>query len=79
MEDRIFDISFQLDGVDYSGWVNPDDENMGPSNWPAFHVVLNGASFGNLYYKDCRWEVNEERPVQITEAVGREIEKHFQL
>ncbi|MET0634870.1 MAG: hypothetical protein ABWZ25_02515 [Chitinophagaceae bacterium] len=79
MEDKIFDIRFTSGGVDYQGWVNPSektDKNGKPS---SFHVVLNGVSFGYLSFNDCKWSINEERPVPLIEAAGKAIEKHYEL
>ena len=79
MENRIFDISFENDGKKYSGWVNPSDKMNGNGIPVSFHVVLDGTSFGYLSINNCKWTINEERPSSLIEAVGREIEKKYQL
>lgn len=79
MEDKIFDISFESDGRKYSGWVNPSKEANENGVPVSFHVVLNGVSFGYLSFDDCKWTINEERPSSLTEAVGHEIEKRYEL
>lgn len=79
MQEKIFDISFEVGGKKYTGWVNPSvkiDESGKPV---SFHVVLNGVSFGYLSINDCKWTINEDRPSSLIEAVGHEIEKKYQL
>jgi hypothetical protein len=79
MEKNIFDISFKNEGKQYSGFVNPSDK-LGKDGKPvSFHVVLNGVSFGHVSLNNCKWTINEDRPSSLVEAVGEEIEKHFQL
>jgi hypothetical protein len=79
MDEKIFDISFRNDGRQYKGWVNPSDK-MNENGKPlSFHVVLNNVSFGYLSYHNCKRSINEERPYSLVEAVGHEIEKHYQL
>ena len=78
-DERIFDISFQCDGRQYKGWVNPSeklDKNGKPT---SFHVVLEGVYFGTLSLNNCKWAISEDRPDSLIEAVGREIEKFYQL
>src|SRR5690349_16312590 len=77
MEDKIFDIAFDIDSKKYKGWVNPSDEMNDTGQPISFHVVLNDVSFGYLSYKDCKWMVNEERPDELVKEVGKEIEKHY--
>jgi hypothetical protein len=79
MEKNIFDISFQNEGKKYAGWVNPSERTDEKLNPVSFHVVLDGVSFGYLSFNDCRWTINEDRPSSLIEAVGREIEKKYQL
>jgi len=79
MEHEIFDISFYRGGKKYSGWVNPTAERDGRGKPVSFHVVLDGVSFGYLSLIECKWKVNEDRPAALVEAVGHEIERHYQL
>ena len=75
--DNIFDISFAVNGQQYTGWVNPSDkldENKKPV---SFHVVLQQTSFGYLSKAGDRWVVNEERPAALVDAIGCEIEKVY--
>jgi hypothetical protein len=79
MKEKIFDITFQNNGRQYKGWVNPSDK-MDENGKPlSFHVVLDNVSFGYLSFNNCKWSINEERPSSLVEAVGRKIEKHYQL
>ena len=79
MEDRIFDIAFEQDGVKYTGWVNPS-EKLNHDGFPAsYHVVLNNVSFGYLSFNDCKWTINEERPAALVKSVGQQIEKYYKL
>jgi len=78
-EDRIFDIAFQCDGRQYKGWVNPSKKTHKNGRPTSFRVVLEGVYFGNLSLDNCKWAINEDRPDSLTEAVGREIEKHYRF
>jgi hypothetical protein len=79
VEDDIFDISFESNGKKYTGWVNPSNKKDTNGKARSFHVVLNGVSFGHLSLNNCQWSVNDERPADLVEEVGREIEKHYAL
>ena len=79
MEDKIFDIEFEADGIKYTGWVNPS-EKLTPDGMPvSFHVVLNDTSFGYLSYRNDHWTHNEGRPAILVKKAGEQIEKHFTL
>jgi hypothetical protein len=76
-EEKIFDISFELDGTTYKGWVNPTDK-INDAGLPAsFHVVLNETSFGHVSHNNNEWTVSEDRPEELIKKVGKEIEKHY--
>jgi hypothetical protein len=77
MEDNIFDINFEEDGKQYKGWVNPSDKLNDSGTPVSFHVVLNDTSFGYLSFRDCLWMVNEQRPAELVQSVGKQIEKHY--
>jgi hypothetical protein len=77
MEENIFDISFEVNGVKYTGWVNPSDKLNDTGRPVSFHVVLNDASFGYLSYSNCKWVVNEQRPDGLVQRIGEEIERSF--
>ena len=79
MEDKIFDIAFENDGRQYKGLVNPSDKMNDDGQPVSFHVVLQDTSFGYLSLHNCKWTVNEQRPAELVEAIGREIEKKYTL
>jgi hypothetical protein len=79
MEDKIFDIAFENESRQYKGWVNPSDKMNDEGQPASFHVVLQDTSFGYLSLHDCKWIVNEQRPAELVEAIGREIEKKYKL
>lgn len=79
MKQNIFDIFFESGGKQYSGWVNPSQETDGNGKPQSFHVVIDGVSFGHLSLKNCQWTNNAERPGALIDAVGKEIEKHYQI
>lgn len=79
MEDKIFDISFEVDGKQHKGWVNPSGKVDESGKPVSFHIVLDGVSFGYLSFNDCKWTINEDRPSNLIEAVSREIEKKYEL
>ena len=77
MQDHIFDIEFTYNGLSYKGWVNPSDKLNSEGKPVSFHVVLNDTSFGYLAYQGTKWNVNEERPLELVEKIGRQIETHY--
>jgi hypothetical protein len=77
--DNIFDIAFEAEGKEYKGWVNPSGTKHENGIPDSFHVVLNDVSLGHLSYNNGHWSINEDRPVAIVAAAGREIEKKFGL
>jgi hypothetical protein len=79
MEDDIFDIEFTSSDVQYKGWVNPSGKRDDKGQPVSFHVVLNDTSFGYLSFNDCKWSINEDRPSELVNAVGKEIEKQYSL
>jgi hypothetical protein len=79
MEDKIFDIAFESSGRQYKGSVNPSDKMNDDGQPSSFHVVLQDTSFGYLSLQNCKWTVNEQRPAELIEAIGKEIEKRYKL
>jgi hypothetical protein len=79
MEEKIFDISFESAEKKYNGWVNPSERLDHDGKPLSFHVVLNNIFFGELSLYHCQWNINESRPHQLVEAVGKEIEKYYKL
>jgi len=77
--DDIFDISFTAGNIRYNGWVHPSGKINESGKAVTFHVVLNGTSFGYISYHNCQWTINEDRPKELVEEVGKQIEKHYQL
>ena len=77
MKDNIFNIGFEAQGKKYTGWVNPSEKLSEDGRPVSFHVVLDETSFGYLSYNNCKWVANEERPEELINRVGEEIEKHY--
>lgn len=74
-EEKIFDISFDHEGMTYKGWVNPSDK-LNDNGMPvSFHVVLNESSFGYVSHNNSEWTVDQDRPEELIQKVGKEIEK----
>lgn len=76
MEDNIFDIRFDYNGLHYQGWVNPSGKQNGEGNPASYHVVLNDIFFGNVSYNQGRWVNSEDRPEELIAQVGKHIEKN---
>lgn len=60
-----------------TGKIIPDDLHRNkkgkeePSSW---HVVLNDVFFGFVHKDAGHWEVSEQRPPDLTEKVGEQID-----
>jgi hypothetical protein len=76
-EEKIFNIAFEVDGVKYTGWVNPSDKANKDGLPASFHVVLNETSFGYVSHNSGEWTVDEDRPAGLVEKVGKAIEKKY--
>ena len=50
MQETIFDIELEFEGIKYKGWVNPSDKLNDLGAPVSFHVVLNDTSFGYLSF-----------------------------
>jgi hypothetical protein len=73
MNHEPIDIQLDFDGVRYTGWVIPS-ENQHEDGWPkSFHVVLNETFFGNVSMDTGKWLVDQQRPEGMAEAVGAAI------
>ena len=58
----------------------PPSDKINDNSQPAsFHVVIQDTSFGYLSLNNCKWTVNEQRPTELVEAIGKEIEKKYNL
>jgi hypothetical protein len=76
-EEKIFNIAFEADGIQYTGWVNPSDK-FNKDGFPAsFHVVLNDVSFGYVTHNNGEWTTDEDRPEGLIEKVGKAIERNY--
>jgi hypothetical protein len=72
------DISVIVDGKEYKGWATPSDKNKEDGSPKSFHVVLNDVMFGNISHSSEKtWTVDEQRPQELVEAVGKYLEKHL--
>ena len=78
MEDNIFDMAFDYNGLHYKGWANPSSKKNGDGNPVSYHVVLNDISFGNVSFNQGKWINSEDRPEELIELVGKHIEKTLQ-
>jgi hypothetical protein len=78
MEDNIFDIAFDYNGLHYKGWVNPSAK-LHDGKPVSFHVVLNDIFFGDISFNQGKWIINEDRPDELVSIVGKHIEKHPSL
>jgi len=38
---------------------------------------LNNVLFGNVHHNNGKWAVDEQRPQELTEIVGKNIEKNY--
>ncbi|HEX7847687.1 MAG TPA: hypothetical protein VF476_17930 [Chitinophagaceae bacterium] len=74
MEKKIFDIEFKFDGNQHKGWIYPNNEQNGIS--ASWHVVLNEVFFANLSCNDGVWSSDEQRPFELVQEVGKNIEKN---
>lgn len=74
MQDTSFNIVFTHNNVIYKGWATPSEHTRKDGSPKSFHVVLNGVMFGNVSVDHNHWTVDEERPEDLTYAVGKSIE-----
>lgn len=77
MQDNSFNIVFTNDGTIYKGWATPSEHTKKDGSPKSFHVVLNGVMFGNVSVNNNHWAVDEERPEELTIAVGKCIENSY--
>ncbi len=74
MDNDSFDIVFDLDGKHYEGWVTPSVHLKEDGSPKSFHVVLDDVLFGNISHDNNTWVVDEQRPENLTAAVGKFIQ-----
>jgi hypothetical protein len=77
MNEEFFNIQFEHDGIHYDGLVTPSQKLREDGTPRSFHVVLNNVLFGNVHYNNSKWAVDEQRPDELIEIVGKEIEKYY--
>jgi hypothetical protein len=76
MGDSTFNIDFEAEGKIYKGRVIPSEKTH--DDLPvSYHVVLNEVFFG-VVSNNGNWTVNEQRPKELTAAVGKAIEAYIQ-
>ena len=78
-DEKIFEIELETEGTIYSDRVNPFEKLKDDGFAVSFHVVLNKVSLGYLSMNNGKWIVDEQRPAELVEAVGKEIAQHYRL
>ena len=76
MDNKTFGIHFESGGKKYNGRVTPSEKADDAGEPASYHVVLNEVFFGMVSYNG-NWAVSEQRPDELTAAVGRAIEEHL--
>jgi hypothetical protein len=79
MSEEFFNIQFDHDNIHYEGIITPAQKLREDGTPRSFHVVLNNVLFGNVHYNNSRWAVDEQRPEELVDIVGKEIEKYYHL
>jgi hypothetical protein len=74
MEKSSLPIEFDSNGINYKGWATPADERHPDGFAKSYHVVLNEVFFGNVSYAHQKWFIDEQRPHELVEAVGKCLE-----
>lgn len=77
MKDATFNIAFTVNDKHYEGWATPSKHTKDNGLPKSFHVVLNRVMFGNVSHNDTEWTVDEDRPEELTHAIGKAIEAHY--
>ncbi len=75
MEKTSLLIALEQNGQPYSGWATPSDKRHADGYAKSYHVVLNQVFFGDMSFDQGKWEISEQRPHLLVDAVGRAIEK----
>ena len=78
MEDKIFDMRFDYNGLHYQGWANPSSKTHSDGMPASFHVVLNDIFFGNVSFNKGKWTTSEDRPEALLAIVGKHIENYLE-
>jgi hypothetical protein len=77
MTDEYFNIKFNHDDIQYDGIVAPSEKVREDGTPKSFHVILNNVLFGNVHHNNGKWAVDEQRPEDITDIVGKCIERNY--
>ncbi|HEY6976276.1 MAG TPA: hypothetical protein VH396_08295 [Chitinophagaceae bacterium] len=77
MNNIYFSIKFNYDDIHYDGIVTPSEKVREDGTPKSFHVVLNNVLFGNVHHNNGKWAVDEQRPQELTDIVGKQIEKYY--
>jgi hypothetical protein len=75
MEKTSLPLEFEAKGTHYKGWATPSDHLHPDGRAASYHVVLNQVFFGNLTRDKEKWLVDEQRPHELTIAVGQCLDK----
>jgi len=75
MEKTSFSLEFNAEGIHYTGWATPSDHRHDDGQPSSYHVVLNQVFFGNVSRNKGKWLVDEQRPYELTAAVGECLDK----
>jgi len=76
MEKHSIPVQFSHEGIHYEGWATPSDRHKDDGLAKNYHVVLNMVFFGNLSFDKGKWLIDEQRPHELVEAVGRFLHQH---
>jgi hypothetical protein len=79
MSHHYFSIKFNHDDIHYDGIVTPSEKVRDDGTPKSFHVVLTNVLFGNVHHNNGKWAVDEQRPQELTDIVGKNIEKNINL
>lgn len=77
-ETDTFDIAFDMEGKHYKGWVTPSNKLNDKGLPTSFHVVLDEVFFGNVSNDGNTWTVDEWRPENLVQQVGKFIEEWYE-
>ena len=66
-------LSFSHEGRQYNGWATPSDKHHADGHASSYHVVLNEVFFGDMSFDQGKWTISEQRPHDLTVAVGEAL------
>jgi hypothetical protein len=73
MDNDYIPADFSHDGKHYTGRISPERKQGEISSW---HVVLNETFFGYLSHDGSEWQVTEQRPNALVQAIGKYINEN---